>query len=170
VNAISGTIQGSDLVDLRPFMAKFPTGVGIITTFGAEGRPWGLTCTSMCSVTLEPPTILVCLRRGSPTLDALLRRGAFALNLLNQDGRPAAELFASGAPDRFARIDWHHDEGCGGPHLSHAAHDVADCRVARAEPVGDHTVVFGEVVRVTQRRDSAPLLFGLRRYAAWPAG
>jgi len=156
------------LLDIRPFMARFPTGVGVITTFGSDGRPWGMTCTSMCSVTLEPPTILVCLRRGSPTLEALLSRGRFALNLLNHTGQPAAELFASGAPDRFARIDWHHDEGCGGPHLTRASHDTADCRVARAERVGDHIVVFGEVERVTQRSDTPPLLFGLRQYAAWP--
>lgn len=158
----------SDAVDIRPFMASFPTGVGVVTTFGPEGRPWGMTCTSLCSVTLAPPTLLVCLRRGSPTLHALTTVGAFALNLLHHDGRPAAELFASGSPDRFARLGWHRDERCGGPHLTDDAHLIADCLVVRSEPVGDHAVVFGRVVRIVQHTASPPLMYGRRHYAAWP--
>ena len=155
-------------VDLRPFFATFPTGVGVITALASDGRAWGMTCTSMCSVTLRPPTLLACLRRGSPTLDAVLASDAFALNLLHEDGRPTAELFASGAVDRFARVAWDVPAGGGGPHLVEDAHAVADCRVARTQVVGDHVVVFGEVRRVTHREEPPrPLLYGLRRYGRW---
>jgi flavin reductase (NADH) len=157
-------------VDIRPLMATFPTGVGVITAMGIDGHPWGMTCTSICSVTLEPPTILVCLRRESPTLGAVLASGAFALNLLHDSARPTAELFASGAPDRFSQVSWHVSTACKGPHLVDAAHTIADCQVIYSETVGSHIVVFGEVRRITRQSDALPLLYGLRRYMCWPGG
>ncbi|QUQ64189.1 flavin reductase family protein [Kutzneria sp. CA-103260] len=152
----------------RSLMAGFPTGVAVITTFGPDGEPWGMTCSSVCSVSVEPPTLLVCVRAGSPTLAAMLRRGEFTVNLLHHGARPVAELFASGDPDRFDRVDWAVPPVSGGPHLVRDAHAVADCRISRRQQVATHVVVFGEVVHVTQRPGEHPLLYGMRQYAAWP--
>jgi flavin reductase (DIM6/NTAB) family NADH-FMN oxidoreductase RutF len=55
-----------------------------------------------------------------------------------------------------------------GPHLADHAQSLADCRIARTLRVGSHMVVFGEVLRVTQRPAARPLLYGLRR-AEFPA-
>ncbi|MGW3724107.1 flavin reductase family protein [Streptomyces sp. NPDC000851] len=156
--------------EFRELMAGFPTGVTVVTAFDGARRPWGMTCSSLCSVTLRPPTLLVCIRNGSPTLAAVLDAGRFSVNLLSDAGRPVAELFASGASDRFDQVKWEDAPGCGGPHLPDVAHAVADCRVLRTEPVGDHTVVFGEVERsVTWTPAPQPLIYGLRSYAVWPA-
>ena len=165
---LTDSVDDAARIDIRPFMAGFPTGVAVITAVGADGRPRGMTCTSVCSVSVDPPTLLVCLRRTSPTLESVLVFGVFALNLLHHDARPTAELFASGAPDRFARVAWHLPTGWAGPHLTEAAHLIADCRVVHTKTVGDHTVVFGEVQRVTRRCDARPLLYGLRQYSCWP--
>lgn len=156
------------MVDLRKMMATFPTGVGIVTAVGRDGRPWGMTCTSIASVALEPPCLLVCLRWGSPTLDAVTEHGGFALNLLRADAQADAELFASGAPDRFQRVSWTMGSGAEGPHLQDVAHSTADCRLLRQVPVGDHTVVFGEVTRITERSEARPLMYGLHEFAQWP--
>ncbi|MEV8017469.1 flavin reductase family protein [Streptomyces sp. NPDC086554] len=156
--------------ELRALMAGFPTGVTVITAFDAAGRPWGMTCSSLCSVTLRPPTLLVCVRNGSPTLAAVLEGGRFSVNLLGDAGRPAAELFASGAADRFDRVKWEDAPGGGGPHLPHDAHAVADCRVLKTETIGDHTVVYGHVEQsVTFSPAPQPLIYGMRSYAVWPA-
>jgi flavin reductase (NADH) len=160
--------EPAETVDLRPFMSGFPTGVAIVSTFDGDDRPWGMTCTSMCSVTLSPPTLLVCLRQGSPTLAALLTTGTFSVNLLADHAQPAAALFASGAPDRFDRVAWDRPDSAGGPHLYRVAHAIADCRVEQHSLVGDHVMVLGEVVRTGQQSASAPLLYGRREYAAWP--
>ncbi|MDH6696262.1 flavin reductase family protein [Streptomyces griseoviridis] len=155
--------------DFRALMAGFPTGVTIVTTTGTEGDPWGMTLTSLCSVSMEPPVLLVCMRRGSPTLDAALARRSFAVNLLHRRARSTAELFASGAPDRFDRVAWHAPAGTGGPHLLEAAHAVADCAVTTDQVVGDHVVIMGRVTRVTRlAEEQHPLLYGLRRFATWP--
>jgi len=152
----------------RQLMAAFPTGVAVVASFERDGRPWGMTCSALCSVTLDPPTLLVCLRNGGPTLAAVRHRRAFTVNLLHRDARATAELFASGDPDRFARTRWSAPAGSAGPHLVAAAHAVADCRVSRICQVGDHAVVFGEVYRAVQHHRLAPLLYGLHRYAIWP--
>ncbi len=153
----------------RSLMAGFPTGVAVLTAFDLDDTPWGMTISSVCSVSMEPPTLLVCVRYGSPTLEALLRKGSFTVNLLHHAARPAAELFCSGDPDRFSRVEWERPL-FGGPHLVNDAHATADCRVSRTEHVGTHFVVFGEVEQVTHRSEEHPLLYGMRQYAAWPAG
>ncbi|MEF3117362.1 flavin reductase family protein [Streptomyces chrestomyceticus] len=154
--------------DLRTLMAAFPTGVSIITTSARDGAHWGMTCTSLCSVSLDPPVLLVCLRCGSPTLEAVSDSGQFAVNLLHAQARPTAELFASGAPDRFERVVWRAPAGAAGPHLTYASHTIADCSVLSTQVVGDHTVVLGKVDVVTPIRLQRPLLYGLRAYASWP--
>ncbi|ONI78132.1 oxidase [Actinosynnema sp. ALI-1.44] len=167
-NVPSDSVTGASLADYRSFMSRFPTGVSIVTAKDPSGRPWGMTCSSVCSVALEPPTLLVCLRVGSPTLAAILRQSTFAVNLLHEGAQPAAELFASGAADRFDRVRWAAGPGAGGPHLLDHAHAVAHCQVSGTCPVGDHTVVFGEVYQTSRQEGQRPLLYGMRSYAAWP--
>ncbi|QMU80497.1 flavin reductase family protein [Streptacidiphilus sp. PB12-B1b] len=149
-------------------MARFPTGVSVVAAYDEDGVPRGMTCSAVCSVTLEPPTLLVCLRTGSQTLAAVLASGLFTVNLLHEQGREAAELFGSGAPDRFERIRWQDGPGRTGPGLVDDAHAVANCRVAMAHPVGTHTVVYGEVTRIVLEPGCRPLLYGMRGYAGWP--
>lgn len=153
--------------DIRVLMSGFPTGVSVITALTPEAVPWGMTCTSLCSVALDPPTLLVCLRQGSPTLQAALDSGRFAVNLLHQGARPIAELFASGAADRFERTPWTAEGGACGPHLVEAAHTIADCRVTDVNEVGDHAVMMGAAVAVTRLSSQWPLLYGMRRYGEW---
>ncbi|MFP1625586.1 flavin reductase family protein [Streptomyces sp. 5K101] len=153
--------------DLRPFMAAFPSGVSVVTTLDADDRPRGLTCSSLASVALAPPTLVVCIRTASPTLEALVDQRQFALNLLHERARATSDLFASGAPDRFERTEWRLPLGASGPHLTAAAHAIADCTVVKTMAFGDHTAVFAEAGRVTVRPGAQPLLYGLRRYAGW---
>ncbi|WKK21382.1 flavin reductase family protein [Streptomyces olivoreticuli] len=157
--------------DLRPFMAAFPTGVAVLTTFDAAGRPQGMTCTSLCSVALHPATLMVCLRTASATLGAVRESGGFSLNLLHDGGRATSTLFGSGAPDRFERTAWSVPAAVrGGPHLHADAHATADCTVVRTVEFGDHTALFAEVHHITEHTAApAPLLYGLRTYASWSA-
>lgn len=152
--------------DVRRLMVGFPTGVSVVTALAGDGRPWGMTCTSLCSVTPDPPTLLVCLRDNSPTLAAVLDSAALSVNLLHRGARSTAELFGSGTPDRFDRIPWVAAPN-GGPHLTEAAHTIADCAVRAAHAVGDHVVVMAEIVTITSLRPPVPLLYGMRRYGSW---
>jgi flavin reductase (DIM6/NTAB) family NADH-FMN oxidoreductase RutF len=158
----------ADEPDIRPLMASFPSGVSVVAALDAEGNPHGMTCSSLASVALSPPTIVACLRTASRTHQAVRETGRFTLNLLHERGRATSDLFASGAPDRFARAEWRLPLGASGPHLTDAAHTIADCLVRRTIEVGDHTAVLGEVLGVTVLNPTPePLLYGLRRYVAW---
>ncbi|MFD9741217.1 flavin reductase family protein [Umezawaea sp. NPDC059074] len=154
----------------RSLMSTLPAGVAVVTTADVDGTPWGLTCSTVCGVAMDPPTLLVCLRDESPTLHAMRRTSAFAVNLLHEAARDTAELFASGAADRFDRVEWTRSPHGASPHLEGAAHAIADCRITGTVGIGDHVVVFGEVlgVRHPTEDERVPLLYGFRRYSSWP--
>lgn len=150
----------------RDLMSAFPTGVAVVTSLDADGAPRGMTCTSIASAALLPPTLLVCLRIGSGTLEAIASHGGFAVNLLHSEGQRAAEVFSRPGANRFARVSWR-PSGSGLPWLVDDAFAVAECQVAEAVTVGDHAVLLGEV-RETAQIAGTPLLYGLRRFASWP--
>ncbi|UQX03477.1 flavin reductase family protein [Streptomyces sp. RerS4] len=162
-----GTATAGAEADIRPLMSAFPSGVSVITTIAAGSEPRGMTCSSLASVALSPPTIVLCLRTESPTVQAVLESGHVAVNLLHENARPVSDLFASGAADRFERTEWRLPLGAGGPHLTEAAHAIADGVVTQAVEFGDHTAVFVRISRVSQHDGAEPLLYGKRRYARW---
>lgn len=154
----------------RTLMASHPGGVAVVTTADEDGVPYGFTCTALCSVSLDPPRLLVCAAHGGRTLPVLTARGAFVVNMLHADGRGAAEVFTSRTADRFGQVSWQSGPATGLPVLGDDAHAIAECRVAALYPCGDHTIVVGDVLRSEVRTtDPAPLLYGRRRFAAWPS-
>ncbi|MFE2957710.1 flavin reductase family protein [Nocardia tengchongensis] len=148
----------------RDLMSHFPTGVTIVTATGPDGSPRGLTCTSLSSVTLDPPTLLVCLNRRSGTLDAL-RNGRFGVNLLRLGAQQAAAVFSRPVADRFTGIDWRPSPVLEVPHLVTDAFAFAGCVVRDSLVVGDHEIVLGEVCEIRNEPDE-PLLYGMRTFSA----
>ncbi|AWN28680.1 flavin reductase family protein [Streptomyces libani] len=155
--------------DFRSLMGAFPTGVAVITTYGTDDRPRGLTCSSLSSVTTAPPTLSVWLTTRGETLGALREYGAFAVNLLHDRGQRAGEVFAHPVADRFSQVGWRRSPEAGLPWLADDAFAVAECRVTKLVEVSDHTLVVGAVTGVTQD-PGTPLLYGARRFASWPGG
>ena len=151
----------------RTFMSTFCTGVAIVTAFDRQGRPHGLTCTSLASATLRPPTLMVCLNTESGTLAAIEDGARFAVNLLHERGRQAAEVFASATADRFDRVAWRPSAVVGQPLLADAAYATAECRTSGSALVGDHAVVFGHVVHIEHTAEETPLLYGMRTFSHW---
>jgi flavin reductase (NADH) len=166
VNSEADVNSEAEAQEYRELMSAFPTGVAVITCFDADGAPRGMTCSSIASATLLPPTLLACLRNGSGTLSAILFHGSFAVNLLHDGAQRVAELFSRAEANRFSRVRWSRSEA-GLPWLIRDAFAVAECKVSDQHAVGDHVVVLGEVTRIAQV-EATPLLYGMRRFAAWP--
>jgi flavin reductase (DIM6/NTAB) family NADH-FMN oxidoreductase RutF len=153
----------------KALMSTFPSGVAVVTTVDPAGTRMGLTCSALCSLSADPPLLLVCIHNRSQTLLAITARGLFAVNLLHERGQDAARLFASNVPDRFGGVRWRSTPRWQLPCLAADAHAVAECRVRTSVPGGDHTIVVGEVAAIHRLTDTPPLLYGLRQYAPWPA-
>ncbi|MET7717361.1 flavin reductase family protein [Streptomyces sp. NPDC005407] len=155
--------------DFRSLMSSFPTGVAVVTSTGRDGSPRGVTCSSLSSVAVAPPTLLVCLKTRGSTLEAIRTREWFAVNLLHARARTTAEVFSSPVADRFAHVLWRPAGTTGLPWLHEDAFAVAECAITGLYAASDHTVVLGEVAGVGLRAD-VPLLYGMRQFSAWPAG
>ena len=150
-----------DLRDLRNAFGMFPTGVAIVTTCDAEGRPLGLTCNSFSSVSLKPPLVLWSLSLYSPSLPVFLQAAHFAINILACHQADLSRRFATRMHDRFAGVGWHCSE-VGVPLIRDAAAQI-ECRNETRHYSGDHVVLIGQVVKYLYR-DVEPLVFARGTY------
>ncbi|HHY54658.1 MAG TPA: flavin reductase family protein [Chloroflexi bacterium] len=140
-------------------LAHWASGVTVVTTH-VDGRPVGITASSLTSVSLDPPQILICVARKLFTHQAIEQSGVFAVNILGTDHLEWGMRFAGMIPelsDRFAGIATH-TAVTGAPILS----DVLgwlDCRVRHAYDGGDHTIFVGEVMAAGSTEERSPLLY-----------
>lgn len=135
--------------NFRLAMREFASSVAIVSC-GEGGARNGCTATSVSSLSLSPPSILVCLNRNSSTLASVRRSGAFCLNFLSSRHRDLAERFAGrggflGA-ERFAAGDWV-SLVTGAPVLSDAGAAV-DCRIDEIIERHTHAILIGLVAAV----------------------
>lgn len=151
----------------RETLSFLPGGVTVVTAREPDGSPAGLTATAVCSVSLRPPLVLVCVEDGSSTRAAIAREGSFAVNLLDEEQAPMARRFAGGRTDKFDDVPWATAE-TGAPVLE-AAVGYVDCRVdQRLDEAGDHEIFIGEVLAAEVFRPGArnPLVYYLGEYRA----
>ena len=127
----------------RDVLGRLAGGVCVVTTRGPDGQPRGLTATSVCSVSLEPPLVLVCLASSSRTHDAIGASGVFAVNFLGAADAEVADRFAGADEEKFAGLA-SREEATGAPLLSRGL-GYCDCVVTQRIPAGDHTVFIGQV-------------------------
>lgn len=151
----------------KEVMASAPGPATVVTAMADDGTPRGLTMSAVCSVSLDPPMILVCVDRSSATLSAIRATGSFTVNYLRHDCAQVALDFATKSADKFSGRVWTRSEtGHGGPVLSdvNAAHAV--CVVTDLLEGGDHVIVLGEVCEGSAHVDQAVLAYARRRFFA----
>jgi flavin reductase (DIM6/NTAB) family NADH-FMN oxidoreductase RutF len=148
-------------------MASFPSGVAIVTTLDADGTPRGLTTTAVCSVSADPPTVLVCVDLASRTLAALRARRAFVVNFVGAGRSELCLLFASKEEDKFADVAWR-PAGGGLPLLHEDVLAWAECTTVRELEIGDHVILVAEVLDGdVQPELEPPLLYYRRSWGVW---
>ncbi|MCW2609285.1 MAG: flavin reductase [Actinomycetota bacterium] len=151
------------LAGFRAAVARFPQGVAILTTVGADGAPHGATVGSFIPLSKRPPLLGVALDRRAGILPILESAGSFALNVLDEGAVDVSALFATKGVDRFASVPWSR-----GPHglpllLAHST-SVIECRVDRTADGGDHVIVVGAVLAARPLDERPPLVYSGRRY------
>ena len=142
----------------RQAMREFAAGVSIVACGGGDRRS-GCTVTALASLSLAPPTLLICLSREAQTLKRLRETGAFSVNLLGARHRELADRFASrvGARGeaRFAVGRWT-TLATGSPLLADALAAI-DCRREEIIERHTHAIVIGAVAAVQRGEGGAAL-------------
>ncbi len=126
-------------------MRQVANSVAVVTTDGDCGLH-GATVSAFCSVSADPPTLLVCLNANSRIARSVSGNGKFCINVLSQELRYMAERFAGNQdaelPDRFDGIDCVHPVGlC--PAISNAL--SFQCDVVHENLSGSHRIFIGAV-------------------------
>ena len=134
-------------LDFREGMSRMGAGVNLITTDGTAGKH-GFVASAVCSVTDEPPTLLVCVNRSSFVHDKFLDNRTLCVNVLAAHHQELSNIFARFVPDvdRFSYGEWITEE-TGAPVLQDA--NVAfDCRIGSVVEQGSHSVMFCNIQAV----------------------
>lgn len=141
-------------------MAHYAGHVQLVTT-SHDGVRRGVTVTAACSVSDEPPVVLVCLNRHNPNNQIFLDSGKFAINTLASQHQSMAAAFAGfddkDADARFAMGEWD-TISTGAPTLTDAM-AVFDCNLIEHKEMATHMVLFGEVAGLRVGDMQQALLF-----------
>jgi len=130
----------------RDAMARVPAGVCVVTARVGDGFK-GLTASSLVSISLEPPLVLVGLERESATRQAVVETRAFNVSVLTRNQEFIADRFAGRAP----AVDWGalpHRFGKNGIPLLEGCAAWLECRLTLAHEAGDHDICIGTVESV----------------------
>jgi len=140
----------------REAMARFPSGVTVVAArSGPEVR--AMTASAFCSVSLEPPLLLLALSNEARLLPLLQRAGRFAVSLLAEEQKDLSEHFAGRKSTETAVLTGDP------PHVPEALAVLA-CSLWQSYPAGDHTLVLGQVERVELGALRSPLVYWHRQY------
>ena len=139
--------------------------VTIVTTDRTAGRH-GATVSAFCSVSADPPSVLVCLRADSRIAQVVAANGTFCVNVLRDSAAALAERFAGRGPgrdtDRFAGIEV--VAGPGSAPVLAASTSAFCCRLRETLASGTHLIAVGDVVEV-RGVTGRPLAYLDGRYA-----
>jgi flavin reductase (DIM6/NTAB) family NADH-FMN oxidoreductase RutF len=140
----------------RATLGHFCTGVTIVTAVGADG-PAGFTCQSFSSLSLDPPTVLVCPQKASSSWPRIEAAGHFCVNVLDEGQEELCRAFAKSGADKFSGVGWT-PAGTGSPILTGVLAWM-DCRLDSVLDGGDHLIAIGRVLELKVANPGKPLLF-----------
>ncbi|MBV0891966.1 flavin reductase family protein [Paracoccus sp. Z118] len=163
-DAITFHPQTAEARILRQALGRFATGVTVVTIMGPRG-PMGMTVNSFTSVSLDPPLVLWCPARSSSRHEAFVQAESFAVHVLGAEQLDLCLRFTRGGQGFEGLGDELNDEGA--PVIPGVAARF-DCLRHSVHPGGDHTVIIGQVARVTVGGpDDHPLVFAAGRFGSF---
>ena len=142
----------------RNAMRRYASTVTILTAADRSLRH-GITATAVTSVSMDPPSLLVCVYRKGRFYEVLMSSMRFCVNVLNHNQSDLSAVFSSDASpqERFKLGSWLTTED--GLSILRSAQANIICRKAAVFPFGSHSIVVGEVDEVRESGDGAPLLY-----------
>jgi flavin reductase (DIM6/NTAB) family NADH-FMN oxidoreductase RutF len=159
-------VTGVDPTAFRWSAGRFASGIVVVST-SLEGVSHAMTATAFNAVSLDPPLVLVCVEKIARFHDAVLATGTWAVSVLGDESeKEAAWLATRGRPLEGQLDAFRHHAGpvTGAPILDDAL-TAMECRTTAVHDGGDHSILVGEVLAVTEPSgDGPPLLYYAGRY------
>ncbi len=154
--------------EFRAALRHWASGVSIVTTRGPRGVQ-GITVASFCSLSLEPPLILICINRAARSHRTIAAQRRFGVSILRDDQQPVSDI-AAGRVARGGGLSRLRTRTAitGAPILADALAWL-DCSLVKALPGGDHTIFVGRV-EAAGHADGSPLLWFMSGYRRLVAG
>jgi flavin reductase (DIM6/NTAB) family NADH-FMN oxidoreductase RutF len=146
----------------RSVLGRFASGITIVTSRDAEGRDHGMTVSAFCSVSLEPPLVLVCIGHDATMHPLVGSLEHFGINILRSDQEALSRRFASKDIQRFEGMGFTRGES--GVALLDGVLGWLECRTETRHDAGDHTLLVGRV-EAALAGDGRPLLYYRGGYA-----
>lgn len=150
----------------KEIMASFTSAITIVTTQNNHSRS-GLIATSVCSLSAEPPSLLVCVNKSAAAHAQIQQAGRFAVNILGHHQEEAAREFMSlKGEDRFSQRFW--TESKSGLPLLVAATAAVECRTLATHDGFSHTIFVGEITdfQLPDGSDTECLLWNKRAFSS----
>jgi molybdenum cofactor synthesis domain-containing protein len=142
--------------ELRRCLARWATGVAVMTTTDRAGKPCGLTVNSFASVSLAPPLVLWSVARSARSFEAFVSSSGFVVNVLAERQYSLARRFATSGGPKFDGVDYAR-LASGMLALTGTAATLVCARHAVHEG-GDHAIIEGRVLEA-HMRPPPPLVF-----------
>jgi flavin reductase (DIM6/NTAB) family NADH-FMN oxidoreductase RutF len=149
---------GDDERHFRAVLGHFATGVAVVTGLDDDGAPVGMTVQAFCSLSINPPLILLCPGLTSTTWPHLVKARRFMVNLLAEGQEELARQFSRSGTDKYLGVAWEPSERIGAPILEGVLAWI-DCEMEEVHPGGDHLIVVCAVKALSARTDLRPLVF-----------
>lgn len=156
--------MGADVQSFKNVMARWATGIAIITTTHA-GEQQGFTANSLTSVSIEPLLISMSVAKTLHAGDLIQQSGMFAVNILKRHQAEWGQIFAgfTDATDRFAGIATTPAPDNGSPLLPDTLGWLA-CKVHQTLDVGTSTLILGQVTACSHDENGEPLAYFNRQW------
>jgi flavin reductase (DIM6/NTAB) family NADH-FMN oxidoreductase RutF len=154
--------------EFRRALGRFASGVTVVTVPTRESEVHGMTASAFCSVSLQPPLVLVCIDHLAETYLHVRERGRFGVSILKEDQEALSEFFADPErdPDAAYRLGVEYRTMTSGMPVLKNVLASLDCVVVEAHEAGDHTIFVAEVKEIVLA-EGAPLLYFRGRYGAY---
>ncbi len=151
--------------DFRQAMRRVASTVNVISIC-IDGQPMGITATAVSSLSLDPPSLLVCINRSASVHDWMEDIGHFRVNVLGRHQIGIASMFADRSQHAL-RFQSGWDVSCHGAPILHDAQATILCRRIDSHAFATHSIFIGLVEEAASRDDVDPLLYLDGRYGSF---
>jgi flavin reductase len=148
--------------DFRKAMRRVASTVNVIS-INVDGQPMGITATAVSSISLDPPSLLVCINRAASLHAPMGDMSHFRVNVLHREQEAIARMFADRSQHALRFLSGWDLGGSGAPVLIDAQATIL-CRKIDSHSFATHSIFIGVVEEAAARLEVEPLIYLDGRY------